>query len=295
MIKNENISDIDTTPYDTTADMALCRRVVEGDPAAGDEFYHRYHKLVRHLARRALPGTNGGVVDGEDLVQAGLVYMISQAGTYRGDKGVPFHTYAAFYMPQRLKDVVDGQYGIHIPQDIQGIISRINVIDTARMSRGQHYMTDEEISTEFNIPLGPPDDQKITVGALRQTFLLTRHMGSLDSSGYSGHDADDSPGNQYVMDERTSLTPIHGESMNLPEHKAEMSAMRGAIASAVGNLVNEDERRVIRMRFGFDGNEPMSFREIGVALGVTSESARLIESRARYNLLRDPILDGLQS
>jgi RNA polymerase primary sigma factor len=47
-----------------------------------------------------------------------------------------------------------------------------------------------------------------------------------------------------------------------------------------------DERaaRIIRLRFGLDGVEPMTLKEIGAVLGLTRERVRQIESETLANL-----------
>jgi RNA polymerase primary sigma factor len=44
------------------------------------------------------------------------------------------------------------------------------------------------------------------------------------------------------------------------------------------------EAKVLRLRFGLDGEDPMTFRRIGQRLGLTRERARQIERRALGNL-----------
>jgi len=41
--------------------------------------------------------------------------------------------------------------------------------------------------------------------------------------------------------------------------------------------LNDRERAVLRMRFGLDGQEPMTLEEVGENLGVTRERVRQIE------------------
>ena len=53
-------------------------------------------------------------------------------------------------------------------------------------------------------------------------------------------------------------------------------------AAAVGGVValDENERAIIRLRFGLDDDEPRTLEEIGSSFGVTRERVRQIESRA---------------
>ncbi|HIC86808.1 MAG TPA: RNA polymerase sigma factor RpoD/SigA, partial [Aquificae bacterium] len=44
------------------------------------------------------------------------------------------------------------------------------------------------------------------------------------------------------------------------------------------------ERRIIIWRFGLDGNEPKTLREIGVIIGVSRERVRQLEERAKKKM-----------
>jgi RNA polymerase primary sigma factor len=48
--------------------------------------------------------------------------------------------------------------------------------------------------------------------------------------------------------------------------------------------LEEREATVLRLRFGFDGEEPQTFTAIGEHLGVTRERARQLEQRALTKL-----------
>ena len=44
--------------------------------------------------------------------------------------------------------------------------------------------------------------------------------------------------------------------------------------------IDSREATVLRMRFGLDGNEPHTLKEIGESLGLTRERVRQIETEA---------------
>ena len=48
--------------------------------------------------------------------------------------------------------------------------------------------------------------------------------------------------------------------------------------------LNKNEKRVINMRFGLSGNQPMTLEKLGLELGLTRERIRQIESRALQKL-----------
>jgi len=60
----------------------------------------------------------------------------------------------------------------------------------------------------------------------------------------------------------------------------------GAIMKAL-SFLSDSDRRVLVMRFGFDGKEPRTFQQIGNELGISKQRAQQIESGALLRLRRD--------
>jgi len=57
--------------------------------------------------------------------------------------------------------------------------------------------------------------------------------------------------------------------------------------------MDEREASVLRMRFGLEGEEPKTLKEIGECLGLTRERVRQIEGEALKRLAMTRELEGL--
>jgi RNA polymerase primary sigma factor len=57
----------------------------------------------------------------------------------------------------------------------------------------------------------------------------------------------------------------------------------------------EQERSVIKLRFGLTGDEPRTLRQTGIELGITTEQARQLEAKGLERLADSPELDALRS
>jgi len=68
-----------------------------------------------------------------------------------------------------------------------------------------------------------------------------------------------------------------------PEQVAIQASLQESLHEAMQGL-KEREKLVLRLRFGLDGEESRSLREVGVSLGVTPERIRQMEARALRKL-----------
>ena len=68
-----------------------------------------------------------------------------------------------------------------------------------------------------------------------------------------------------------------------PEQVAIQASLQESLHEAMQGL-KEREKLVLRLRFGLEGEESRSLREVGVSLGVTPERIRQMEARALRKL-----------
>lgn len=82
------------------------------------------------------------------------------------------------------------------------------------------------------------------------------------------------------------------EDVTEPVDGLEIQENHRALMRALSFLPNSD-RRVLVMRFGFDGEEPRTFQQIGNELGISKQRAQQIEAGALRRLRRDRKLRDL--
>lgn len=80
------------------SDRELCERIRGGDPQAFWDLAERYMLLIRAKAARY----RGRALDEEDLVQEGLLGLLSAARFYREDKKAEFSTFADVCIRNRM-------------------------------------------------------------------------------------------------------------------------------------------------------------------------------------------------
>lgn len=96
----------------TTSDEDLCMRVSSGDRLAEETLVMRYNRLVRVCARPFFLA--GG--DSEDLIQEGMLGLLSAVRSFQADRATSFRTYAEVCIKSRLISAVRAaSSGKHTP------------------------------------------------------------------------------------------------------------------------------------------------------------------------------------
>ena len=225
-----------------------------------NEFIERNLPLVVSIARRCL----GRGLDFEDLVQEGSIGLIKAAEKFDPERGFCFSTYATWWIRQYMDDAIL-KYGDSVRKP-SNYSSHLKKLVTATNT----------LETE----LGRPPSQREIAGrvemdpsAVRQLFSLISGTVSLDAAI-----CDESGANSYVevIEDRASESPID-------------SAFRKQLQKDVTDtlsMLGEKERLVLEMRFGLNGKEPQSLRDVGRVFILSPERIRQIEERALRKLRR---------
>jgi len=97
---------------DDNASLMLAQKAAGGDPDAEEALVSEYTQLVRACARPYF--LVGG--DGEDLIQEGMLGLLSAVRTFDHNKGVKFSTYAEFCVRRRIYSAIRSAAGYkHTP------------------------------------------------------------------------------------------------------------------------------------------------------------------------------------
>ncbi len=104
MTDNKAENDIVFSDYSSESDsgLALWEKVSRGDVQAEEALVAEYSRLVRMCARPYFLA--GG--DSEDLIQEGMIGLLSAIRRYEPASGVPFRAYAEFCIRRRLYSAI---------------------------------------------------------------------------------------------------------------------------------------------------------------------------------------------
>jgi len=111
MTNSRNL-DLEAQCLQAPTDEVLCSRAARGDPDAESELVHRYGQLVRACARPLF--LTGG--DSEDLIQEGMLGLLTAIRRFDPSRDAAFRTYAEICVRSRLLTAIRAaQGGKHAP------------------------------------------------------------------------------------------------------------------------------------------------------------------------------------
>jgi RNA polymerase primary sigma factor len=237
-------------------EVELAKRIERGDLEAKERMVNSNLRLVVSLAKRF----QGHELSLLDLIQEGILGLIRASEKFDWRKGYKFSTYATFWIRQAIQRGLANQgRTIRLPVHIGQRERKIARADRDLSTRLGRPPTDEEIATEAGISLRE----------LEETREFSRTVTSLERP--VGEEGD------------TELGALLPSDAPEPVEEVEIGLRHEAVHRALENL-SEQEQRVIRLRYGINGDEPTPLREAGRQLGLSPERVRRIEHKALERL-----------
>lgn len=236
----------------------LVNRAKAGDARAREELINRLLPLVIRLAR---PYQTPGI-EWEDFIQEGAVGLLRALVSFDPETGVPFPAYASWWVRYSLQDL-RSQFirPLRLPPKALRRLASLKEAHERIYHQEHRNAGADELSSVVGMPLAEAE-------ALLQA---DRRCRSLDEPVVDG--AETGTLGELLVD------PLAEEAYGEILASIQADELRALLTH-----LSSREREVLEARYGLDGREMETLREVGDRLGVSAERVRQLENRALIKL-----------
>jgi RNA polymerase primary sigma factor len=251
------LRDINETPLlRDEEEKALAYRIEDGDTEARDHLVRANLRLVVNIARKYV-GRGSSL---EDLIAEGNLGLLRAVEGFDPSMNTRFSTYASYWIKQSIRRFLIGTARtVRLPAYMVDLLAKWRRATAELQEELDRAPTEEEVAGRLKLPR-----KKLNI--VKKALRI--HNGGNPSGQDQDHTLDD------LLEDDRGKAP--------DQAMADHDELRQVLTLV--DRLEPREASVLRLRFGLDGNEPQTLKEIGVRLGLTRERVRQIERHALAQL-----------
>ena len=255
----EYLKQIDEMPLlNWEQEKELSRLVIEqNDPEAREKLIRSNLRLVVNIAKRF----TGRGLSLSDLVEEGNLGLLRAVDCFDPDHEVRFSTYASWWIKQSIKRALLVSAGpIHIPTYMVELVNHWRHVCAEMKTKLGRVPTIEEAAKETKLPV-------------RKAKIISEIVSAIEAGIYS----------DSIEEHQSLAESLEDDKVVLPE---DALASDEQLEKAVHLLeaIEPREAEILKLRFGLDGENPLTLKQIGKKLGLTRERVRQIQRSALTKL-----------
>ncbi|KAF5736461.1 RNA polymerase sigma factor sigD chloroplastic isoform X1 [Tripterygium wilfordii] len=234
-----------------------------------DKITRSYRRLVTSIAKCY----QGKGLSLQDLIQEGSIGLLRGVKKFDPGRGCKLSTYVYWWIKQAIIRAIENKSRIvRLPEGMRARVAKVSEANRVLRERLRRAPTFDEIAEILNMDVS-------TVG---MAFKWRKYPISLD---------------QGVTNEGGCMTLqeiIPGPDETVPENMVRKQLMKQELEKLLQTLT-EREARVLRLRFGLEGQTPQSCEEIGRVLKLSRERVRQINGEAIRKLQQTSTAENLNT